>query len=66
MHPSGFHCFILALNSDRDFAFLMSSGTSYHVLGPLKLIVSVPWETVCTFEVLNSGSFRKLYGLCES
>ena len=46
----------------------MNSDAGYHdhVLGPLKLIVSVPWETVCTFEVLNSGPFRKLYGLCES
>ena len=42
MHPSGFQCLIFALYSDKDLEFLMTVGTSDHVLGPLKLSVSVP------------------------
>ena len=60
MHPSGFQCFIFVLNSDKDLEFLMAVGTSDHVLGPLKLIVSVPFYTVRILDVRNEGLERKL------
>ena len=66
MHPSGFQFLILALNSGREFEFLISAGKRAHVLGPLNEIVSVPLETVWIFEHLNAGWWRKLYGLTES
>ena len=55
MHPTGFQFLILDLNSGRALEFLILSGTRAQVLGPLNEIVSVPFETVRTFDFLNSG-----------
>ena len=48
VHPFGFHFLILSLNSFRDLDSLITVGTSSQVLGPLYLIVSVPYLTVLT------------------
>ena len=54
-HPCGFHFFNLALNPFTFVEFLICSGTSAHVFGPLKKIgkeiVSEPYETVRVFSV---------------
>ena len=53
MHPSGFQFLISPLNSGNEFEFLITSGTRAQVFGPLKDIVSVPFPTVRTLNVLK-------------
>ena len=64
VRPSAFHSFIFALNSDKDFEFLISSGTSDSALGPLKGDHFSTMETVCIFEVLNSGPLHNIW-VCQ-
>ena len=54
-HFTGFHCLIFLLNSARDLTFLISPGTRAHIFGPMKPSVSIPYDTVLTFLVLNGN-----------
>ena len=40
---------ILDLKTDNDEEIFISSGTSFHILGPKLVIVSVPKCAVCKF-----------------
>ena len=42
-------CLILDLKTNNDEAFFILSGTSFHILGPKLVIVSVPKYAVCIF-----------------
>ena len=66
VQPSDYHFLILTLNSVREVDSLISLGTSSHVLGPIFLIVSVPYFTVITLILSQEGLFRKLYVLTFS
>ena len=46
VQPTGTQFRILVLNSERDLACFILSGTRLQILGPLKDIVSVPLKTV--------------------
>ena len=65
IQPTGFQRRIFALNIGKDFDNFISLGTSDHVFGPRKEMVSVPLYTERMFEVLKSGAFRRLYGLVD-
>ena len=54
-HFTGLHCLIFLLNSVRDLTFLISPGTRAHIFGPMKPSVSIPYDTVLTFLVLNGN-----------
>ena len=55
VQPFGFHFLIFVLNCNKVVDSLISIGTSSHVLGPICLMVSVPY-----FTVLGSFVFQKL------
>ena len=63
VHAIGSHILILALNSANVFECFISSGTSAQVFGPLKVNVSVQYETVLSLVDWNGIIFRKLYGM---
>ena len=63
VHPFGIQPRILVLNSVRDLAAFMFSGTKSQVLGPLYDIVSVPLYTEWGFENWKGLLFRKWYGM---
>ena len=43
------HVLILDLKTNNDEAFFISSGTSFRILGPKLVIVSVPKYAICIF-----------------
>ena len=59
--PSGFQVLIFDLNSESDFEFFISIGTSSQVFGPLYLIVSMPLLTVLALGITQSLSFIRLF-----
>ena len=59
VHSFVFHLFIFCLNSNSVFDSLISVGTSSYVLGPMCLIVSVPYFTVLTLWVSQDPLFLK-------
>ena len=60
-HFSLFHFPISFLKMSKDVAFLVFSGTRFHIWGPLYLTVSVPYFTVLLFVEYRQWKFLRLY-----
>ena len=54
----GFHCLILLLNSSKLCEFFISFGMNYHIFGPQKEMVSLPYRTVLILFGLDALSLR--------
>ena len=61
VHPIGFHLFILSFKILMLSDSLISFGISSQVLGPIFLIVSVPYFTVLTESFSQNFLFLKLW-----
>ena len=58
---AGTHILMDFLKLFDDFWCLVSSGTISYILGPRYEILSVPWKTLFTWEIVISAPLRKLY-----
>ena len=54
------HVLILDLNTNNDEAFFISSGTSFHILGPKLVIVSVATCVVSIFLFVRCAPLLRL------
>ena len=60
-HFSPFHFPISFLRISKEDAFLVFSGTRFHIWGPLYVTVSVPYFTVLLFVEYRHWKFLRLY-----
>ena len=63
-HVSVVLSFIFSLKISGDFAFVISKGTIYHILGAREDMLSVPKYTVQFLRQCRVESFLRLYGFC--